>query len=65
MLAPAAGGSGVRNVEAAVDSGAEDSVPLPDIFSGPVSPSPMSRAGHTYRAAHGAPSPSLGHGRAL
>ena len=43
-----------------MDSGAEDSVTPPNIFPGPVSPSPMSRAGRNYRAANGTPIPNLG-----
>ena len=47
-------------MEAVADSGAEDSVTPPNVFPGPVSPSPMSRAGRNYRAANGTPLPNLG-----
>ena len=42
-----------RIIEVVVDSGAVQSVAPPNLFPGPVEPSPMSRAGKTYRAANG------------
>ena len=59
-MAPVTGDSGARIIEAVVDSGAEDSVTPPNLFAGPVAPSPMSRAGRNYRAANGSPIPNLG-----
>ena len=58
-MALATGDSSVRNVEAVVDSGAEDSVTLPNLFPGAAAPSPMSREGRRYRAANGSPIPNL------
>ena len=60
LAAPVSCESGGYIVEAVADSGAEDSVTPPNVFPGVVSPSPMSRAGRNYRAAHGAPIPNLG-----
>ena len=51
LVAPVAGGSGMRIIEAVVDSGAEDSVTPSDIFQGAVAPSPMVREGRSCRAA--------------
>ena len=48
-----------RIVEATVDSGAEDSVTPPALFSSEVVPSPMSKAGRRYRVANGACIPNL------
>ena len=45
--------AGYRLVEAALDSGAEESVAHPRVFPGPVVPSAMSRAGGRYRVADG------------
>ena len=59
-MAPVSCESGSYIVEAAVDSGAEDSVTPPNVFPGVASPSPMPRAGRNYRAANGAPIPNLG-----
>ena len=42
-------------VKITVDSGAEESVTPPGLFSTDVVPSPMSEAGQTYTAANGAP----------
>ena len=47
-MAPVTGDSRARIIEAVVDSGAEDSVTLPNLFAGQVAPSPMSRAGRNY-----------------
>ena len=52
--------SGARVVRAVVDSGAEDTVAPPHVLPGEVQPSPMSRAGLTYRSASGDPIRNLG-----
>ena len=51
---------GDRVVRAVVDSGAEDTVVPPHVLPGAVQPSPMSRAGLTYRSASGDPIRNLG-----
>ena len=60
LVAPVSSDTGGRVIEAVVDSGAEDSVAPPGLFSEPVVPSPMSRAGRSYRAANGSAIPNLG-----
>ena len=60
MVAPVTGNLDRKVIEAVVDSGAEDSVTPPDVFEGNVVPSPMSRAGRSYRAANGSPIANLG-----
>ena len=47
-------------VRAVVDSGAEDTVAPSHVLPGEVQPSPMSRAGLTYRSASGDPIRNLG-----
>jgi hypothetical protein len=56
-------GKKFRTVEAVVDSGAVDSVVPPGFFTSPVTPSPMSRGGRTYRAANGSRIENLGQQR--
>ena len=51
---------GNRVVRAVIDSGAEDTVAPPHVLPGAVHPSPMSRAGLTYRSASGDPIRNLG-----
>ena len=57
-LAPVARGE--RVVRAVIDSGAEDTVVPPKLLPSEVTPSAMSRAGQTYRAANGAPIANYG-----
>ena len=59
-MAPLSEASRPEVIEAAVDSGAEDSVVPPGLLPGELLPSPMSRAGRRYRAADGSPIPDLG-----
>ena len=56
---------GANLVEAVVDSGAEESVVPPGVFSAPVVPSPMSRKGAQYRAANGTRIRNLGQQKVL
>ena len=51
---------GYRLIEAAVDSGAEESVAPPRLFPGRVVPDAMPRAGGRHKAANGARILSLG-----
>ena len=51
---------GHRVVRAVIDSGAEDTVAPPNVLPGTVQPSPMSKAGLTYRSASGEPIKNLG-----
>ena len=46
---------GEKMIEVVVDSGAVASVAPPGLFPGTVTPSAMSQAGRTYRAANGSP----------
>ena len=55
--------SGLRLIEAVVDSGADESVAPPGLFPGKVEPSPMSRLGKSYRAANGNPIANRGQQR--
>ena len=52
-----------RVIEAVIDSGAVDSVVPPGLFTGRMTPSPMSRGGRTYRAANGSRIENLGQQR--
>ena len=54
---------GWKEVIAVVDSGAEETVAPPGLLPGPVTESPMQRAGGRYRAANGARIPNLGQQR--
>ena len=60
LVAPVTAAARPAVIEVVVDSGAEDSVTPPNLFPGEVLPSPMSRAGRSYRAANGSPIPNLG-----
>ena len=50
---------GAQVVRAVVDSGANESVTPPGIFTAPVVPSAMSRAGLSYTSANGGEIPQL------
>ena len=52
--------AGFRLVEAAVDSGAEESVAPPNVFPGEMRGSAMSKTGGKYKAANGTRIPNLG-----
>ena len=55
--------AGYKYVKAILDSGAEETVTPPDLFSQPVVESAMQRAGGRYRAANGTRIPNLGEQR--
>ena len=61
-MAPVTGAAGQETmiIKAVVDSGAEDTVTAPGVFTGEVVPSPMSREGKNYRAANSTRIPNLG-----